>query len=67
MRFLFPTLFYIWAAFIVIPIVLYLFRPRPRTIRTSTLPFFKWLAREHQDSTWLKWLDELEKASESQA
>ena len=54
MRFLVPNLFYFWAALVVIPIALYLFRPRPKTVKTSTLPFFKWLAREHQDSTWLK-------------
>ena len=59
MRFLSPTLFYLWAPLVLVPILLYLFRPRPRTVRTSTLPFFKWLAREHQDSTWLKWLKHL--------
>jgi len=59
MRFLSPSLFYVWAPLVLVPIVLYLFRPRPRTVRTSTLPFFKWLAREHQDSTWLKWLKHL--------
>lgn len=59
MRLLYPSLFWIWAALIAVPIVLYLFRPRPRTVRTSTLPFFKWLAREHQDSAWLRWLKHL--------
>ncbi len=59
MRFLEPILFYSWVPLVLVPIVLYLFRPRPRTVRTSTLPFFKWLAREHQDSTWLKWLKHL--------
>ncbi len=54
MHFLFPSLFYFWAALVVVPVILYLFRPRPKTVRTSTLPFFKWLAREHQDTTWLK-------------
>jgi len=44
---------------VLVPILLYLFRPRPRTVRTSTLPFFKWLAREHQDSAWLRWLKHL--------
>lgn len=59
MRFLQPSLFLLWSALIIVPIVLYLFRPRPRTVRTSTLPFFKWLAREHQDSAWLKRLKQL--------
>ncbi len=59
MRFLYPGLFLGWALLALVPVVLYLFRPRPRTVRTSTLPFFKWLAREHQDSTWLKWLKHL--------
>ena len=54
MRLLAPSLFWFWAALIAVPIILYLFRPRPKTVRTSTLPFFKWLAREHQDATWLK-------------
>ncbi len=56
MRFLFPSLFWFWAPFVLAPILLYLFRPRPRTVKTSTLPFFKWLAKEHQDSAWLRWL-----------
>jgi len=59
MRFLFPTLFLVWAPLVLVPILLYLFRPRPRTVRTSTLPFFKWLAKEHQDSAWLRWLKHL--------
>lgn len=54
MRLLYPTLFLAWAALVLVPIVLYLFRPRPRTVPTSTLPFFKSLAREHQDSAWLR-------------
>jgi len=59
MRFLQPELFYTWAALLAVPIVLYLFRPRPRTVLTSTLPFFKWLAREHQDNAWLRRLKQL--------
>lgn len=59
MRFLYPPLFWTWAPLVLVPVVLYLFRPRPRTVRTSTLPFFKWLAREHHDSAWLKWLKHL--------
>lgn len=54
MRFLLPSLFALWAPLVLIPIVLYLFRPRPRTVKTSTLPFFKWLHKEHQDSAWLR-------------
>ncbi len=59
MRFLHPSLFFLWAPLVLVPIVLYLLRPRPRTVRTSTLPFFKWLAREHQDAAWMKWLKHL--------
>ena len=59
MRFLDPSLFAAWSLLVLAPIALYLFRPRPRTVRTSTLPFFKWLAREHQDSTWLRRLKHL--------
>lgn len=54
MRFLFPSLFYAWTTLAIAVVLLYLFRPRPRTVKTSTLPFFKWLAKEHQDSAWLK-------------
>jgi hypothetical protein len=56
MRFLVPSLFWFWAPLVLVPIILYLFRPRPRTVKTSTLPFFKWLAKEHQDNAWLRWL-----------
>lgn len=59
MRFLEPALFYVWGGLIFVPLILYLFRPRPRTVRTSTLPFFKWLAREHQDNAWLRRLKQL--------
>lgn len=59
MQFLYPALFIGWAVLAVVPVILYLFRPRPRTVRTSTLPFFKWLAKEHQDAAWLKWLKHL--------
>lgn len=59
MRFLQPDLFYAWVAIIPIPLILYLFRPRPRTVRTSTLPFFMWLAKEHQDNAWLRRLKQL--------
>jgi hypothetical protein len=59
MRFLQPDLFYAWVAIIAIPLILYLFRPRPRTVRTSTLPFFMWLAKEHQDNAWLRRLKQI--------
>lgn len=59
MRFLQPNLFYAWVAILAIPLILYLFRPRPRTVRTSTLPFFLWLAKEHQDNAWLRRLKQL--------
>jgi hypothetical protein len=53
MRFVNPSLL-MWAALIAVPIVLYLVRPRPRTVRVSTLPFFKSLHRAHQESSWLR-------------
>ena len=59
MRFLDPSLFYAWAALVAVPLLLYLFRPRPQTVPTSTLPFFQRLARHYQDSTWLRRLKKL--------
>jgi len=48
----------LWLA--VIPLALYLFRRRARRVQVSTLLFFRTLAREHQESAWLrrlkKWL-----------
>lgn len=38
----------------VIPVVLYLVRRRSKKVRVSTLVFFKTLAREHQESAWLR-------------
>ena len=38
----------------IIPVVLYLVRRRSRKVRVSTLVFFKTLAREHQESAWLR-------------
>ncbi|MFT5465434.1 MAG: hypothetical protein ACI8UO_000529 [Verrucomicrobiales bacterium] len=38
----------------IIPIALYLFRRRSKTVSVSTLVFFKSLAREHQESAWLR-------------
>lgn len=59
MHFLDPSLFWPWAALAVVPVVLYLFRPRPRTVPTTTLPFFQLMAREYQDSAWRRWLKHL--------
>lgn len=38
----------------IIPVVLYLFRRRSKTFQVSTLVFFKSLAKEHQESAWLR-------------
>lgn len=38
----------------IIPVVLYLVRRRSKKVRVSTLVFFKTLAREHQESAWLR-------------
>ncbi len=38
----------------LIPVVLYLVRRRSKKVRVSTLVFFKTLAREHQESAWLR-------------
>lgn len=43
----------------LVPLALYLFRRRSRTVRVSTLVFFKTLAKEHQDSAWLRRLKKL--------
>jgi hypothetical protein len=53
MRFLNPgVLPWLWLA--LVPVALYLFRRKSRTVRVSTLIFFKSLAREHQESAWLR-------------
>ncbi|MFP4055442.1 MAG: VWA domain-containing protein [Candidatus Brocadiia bacterium] len=58
MRFLHPG--YLPLAFLTaVPVALYLFRRKPRRVRVSTLLFFKSLAREHQESTWLRRLKRL--------
>lgn len=49
----------IWLALLMIPILLYLFRIRPKTIKVSSLNFFKMLAKEHQESSWLRRLKRL--------
>ncbi len=58
MRFIYPSLL-VWGTLIVVPILLYLFRPRPRREKVSTLLFFKSLAREYQESTWMRRLKRL--------
>ncbi|MBE2285046.1 MAG: VWA domain-containing protein [Prosthecobacter sp.] len=59
MRFLAPSYFHFaWLA--LIPLALWLFRRQAKRVPVSTLLFFKSLAREHQESAWLrrikKWL-----------
>lgn len=58
MRFLHPQLLHLlWLA--LIPIALWLFRRRAKRIPVSTLLFFRSLAREHQESAWLRLLKRL--------
>lgn len=45
-----------WALAALVPVLLYLFRRRPRRVPVSSLIFFKSLAREHRESAWLRWL-----------
>lgn len=53
MRFLHPGWLHLaWLA--LIPLALYLFRRRARRMAVSTLLFFRSLAREHQESAWLR-------------
>ena len=53
MRFLSPScLHLLWLA--LIPLALYLFRRRATRVPVSTLLFFRALAREHQESAWLR-------------
>lgn len=58
MQFLSPGLFWL-SLLAVVPVLLYLFRRKSRTVRVSTLVFFKSLAREHQESAWLRRLKRL--------
>jgi von Willebrand factor type A domain/Aerotolerance regulator N-terminal len=58
MKFLQPHLL-AWALLAAVPVILYFFRHRPRTQRVSTLLFFKSLAKEHQESAWLRKLKRL--------
>src|SRR3954454_10289094 len=53
MKFLHPQLLnFLWLA--LIPIALWLFRRKAKRIPGSTLLFFRSLAREHQESAWLR-------------
>ena len=53
MRFLHPGWLHLaWLA--LVPLALYLFRRRARRVAVSTLLFFRTLAREHQESAWLR-------------
>jgi hypothetical protein len=53
MNFLHPNLLnFLWLA--LIPIALWLFRRKAKRIPVSTLLFFRSLAREHQESAWLR-------------
>jgi hypothetical protein len=58
MRFLLPAQL-LWALAALVPLVLYLFRRKPRRVPVSSLLFFKSLAREHQESSWLRRLKRL--------
>ncbi|NNE91516.1 MAG: VWA domain-containing protein, partial [Verrucomicrobiales bacterium] len=58
MSFLNPAL--IWLlGLIVIPLLLYVFRRKSKRFNVSTLVFFKTLAKEHQESAWLRRLKKL--------
>ena len=48
-----------WALTALVPLLLYLFRRKPRRVPVSSLLFFKSLAREHQESAWLRRLKRL--------
>ncbi|MHC4502749.1 MAG: vWA domain-containing protein [Planctomycetota bacterium] len=58
MRFMHPSLL-AWMALLAVPIILYLFRRKPKKLKVSTLLFFKSLAKEHQESAWLRRLKRL--------
>lgn len=58
MRFLFPPQL-AWALVALVPLLLYLFRRKPQRVPVSSLLFFKSLAREHQESAWLRRLKRL--------
>src|ERR1043165_512652 len=48
-----------WMSLGLVALVLYLFRRKPKRVPVSTLIFFKALAREHQESSWLRTLKRL--------
>lgn len=51
---------FLWLSLLaIIPIALYLFRRKSKRVDVSTLVFFKTLAREHQESAWLRRLKKL--------
>jgi len=51
---------FLWLSLLaIIPVVLYLFRRKSKRIDVSTMVFFKSLAREHQESAWLRRLKKL--------
>lgn len=58
MRFLDPSQL-AWASLAGLALLLYFFRRKPRRVPVSTLLFFKSLAREHQESSWLRRLKRL--------
>ena len=58
MQFINPQLWWL-GLLAIVPIVLYLFRRRSKTVPVSSLVFFKALAREHQESEWLRRLKRL--------
>ena len=58
MQFLNPG--FLWLSLLaIIPIALYLFRRKSKRVDVSTLVFFKTLAREHQESAWLRRLKKI--------
>src|SRR6478735_6418577 len=58
MRFLHPAqLHWLWLA--LIPVALWLFRRKAKRLPVSTLLFFRSLAREHQESAWLRRLKKI--------
>ena len=58
MQLLYPQ--FLWLSLLaIIPIALYLFRRKSKRVDVSTLVFFKTLAREHQESAWLRRLKKL--------
>ncbi|MCH1410125.1 MAG: BatA and WFA domain-containing protein, partial [Verrucomicrobiales bacterium] len=58
MQFLFPQ--FLWLLLLgIIPVMLYLFRRKSKKVRVSTLVFFKTLAKEHQESAWLRRLKKI--------